>query len=499
MDKNPFDIPLPSSSGGDYETYKRLAYFSFPKTLEGIEGIKTSSSPPDFRLRADTVIFDTQIKEANRYLIEYAIHRIKWYYFGDNVKIIGGNSGNRYGDIKCFFLPSSLETINNNAFASYENTTCTSWRAHEDYSVFNNIKNFSSLKNIGHLAMWVKNEESYPDTLYFPKIETYNINAFRYKKGMHIFLGENLKDIESSYYTQKNRVVVPLEEVYFHLKSAIPPNFGTDEAKKLTIYVPKGTAEVYRNHIVWKYAKIIEEVAPLEKITLNREEVLLDIGETFNLVATPIPENADDATIVWSTDNEDVISLDEGHITALASGTAHVYAKSTDGSIVAMCTVIVKTHAESVVINPAEITLSKLGQIRQLEATVYPEEAYDKSVKWSSSNSSVCTVTQNGMIVAVDYGTAIILAVTNDGGHIASCVVVVDASTGIADVAADSYIVKNVNGVLLHGTKGDAICVINSQGVVVYRGVCSGGEEQVTLPKGLYIVTIGDKTMKIVL
>lgn len=88
---------------------------------------------------------------------------------------------------------------------------------------------------------------------------------------------------------------------------------------------------------------------------------------------------------------------------------------------------------------------------------------------------------------------------TADGSYPATCVVKVDTTTGVESVLLDKGVMKTDNGITVRGKTGELISIINSQGVVVYRGVCSGGEEQVTLPKGLYIVTIGDKTMKIVL
>ena len=162
-----------------------------------------------------------------------------------------------------------------------------------------------------------------------------------------------------------------------------------------------------------------------------------------------------------------------------------------------MVTVI--QHVSGISIEPKEVLFSKIGETMQLKAEILPANATDKGVKWTSSNSSVCAVTESGYLIALNDGTAIIVAMTADGSYPATCVVKVDTTTGVESVLLDKGVMKTDNGITVRGKTGELISIINSQGVVVYRGVCSGGEEQITLPKGLYIVTIGDKTMKIVL
>ncbi|MBR0045772.1 MAG: Ig-like domain-containing protein [Bacteroidaceae bacterium] len=154
----------------------------------------------------------------------------------------------------------------------------------------------------------------------------------------------------------------------------------------------------------------------------------MEVGDKASLTATPVPENADDINMIWSVDKPEVISVtEEGYIEALSSGTAVITIASTDGKIEKMCTVCVKTHATDAAIEPSQVIFTNLGDIAQLQAVVLPEETYDKSVKWTSSNPSVCTVTTQGKLVAMGYGDAVVMAVTNDGEIPATCVVKVMA------------------------------------------------------------------------
>lgn len=74
----------------------------------------------------------------------------------------------------------------------------------------------------------------------------------------------------------------------------------------------------------------------------------------------------------------------------------------------------------SVSLNKTNITLHK-GESETLNAVVYPLNATNKSVTWSSSNPSIATVDNNGMVTAVKEGKTTITAKTHDGGKTASC------------------------------------------------------------------------------
>lgn len=80
---------------------------------------------------------------------------------------------------------------------------------------------------------------------------------------------------------------------------------------------------------------------------------------------------------------------------------------------------------ESVGLDKSDITLVE-GSSAKLTATVLPENATDKSVKWSSSDAAVVSVDENGNLAALKPGSATITVTTTDGGKTASCTVSVD-------------------------------------------------------------------------
>ena len=85
-------------------------------------------------------------------------------------------------------------------------------------------------------------------------------------------------------------------------------------------------------------------------------------------------------------------------------------------------------HVTSVELNETFATLV-VGNTYTLVATVLPENATDKSVTWTSSNTNVATVDQNGAVIAVGPGNATITVTTNDGDKTATCAVEVSERT----------------------------------------------------------------------
>jgi hypothetical protein len=82
-----------------------------------------------------------------------------------------------------------------------------------------------------------------------------------------------------------------------------------------------------------------------------------------------------------------------------------------------------KVDVTSVSLSPDEIKLG-VGATTTLTATVLPEDASDKSLKWSSSDTAVATVS-DGVVTAVAPGNATISVITNDGGFTANCMAIV--------------------------------------------------------------------------
>ena len=164
----------------------------------------------------------------------------------------------------------------------------------------------------------------------------------------------------------------------------------------------------------------------VESVSLNKKELSLTEGESETLTATVKPDNATDKTVTWSSSDASVATVDAtGKVTAVKAGTATITAKAGDKS--ATCTVTVKAKVipvTSITLNKASLDLTE-GETETLTATVGPDNATDKTVTWSTSDSSVATVDASGKVTAVKAGTATITAKSGDKS--ATCTVTVKA------------------------------------------------------------------------
>ena len=94
-------------------------------------------------------------------------------------------------------------------------------------------------------------------------------------------------------------------------------------------------------------------------------------------------------------------------------------------------------HVKGVTLNKNIITLN-IGDTETLTATVAPNNATNKAVKWSTSNEAIATVATNGVVTAVAAGSATITVTTADGGKTAICVVTVTGgNSGTPDLSGN--------------------------------------------------------------
>ena len=160
-------------------------------------------------------------------------------------------------------------------------------------------------------------------------------------------------------------------------------------------------------------------------VTLSQNSLILRAGQASTIHAIIAPENATDKTVVWTSSNTGVATVSDGVITALKVGSATITAKAGDKS--ATCAVTVEaTPVSDVTVDPTQVTL-KAGQTATLSATVSPDDATDKTVVWTSSNTEVATVA-DGVITALKVGSVTITAKAGDKS--AACAVAVENAAG---------------------------------------------------------------------
>jgi Bacterial surface proteins containing Ig-like domains len=97
---------------------------------------------------------------------------------------------------------------------------------------------------------------------------------------------------------------------------------------------------------------------PVEVVSLDKTELVLDVGETTVLVATVFPANATNANVIWSSSDESVATVSStGAVTGVAAGSAVITVTTSDGGKTATCNVTVKETPSSSVTVPEAIDL----------------------------------------------------------------------------------------------------------------------------------------------
>ncbi len=176
----------------------------------------------------------------------------------------------------------------------------------------------------------------------------------------------------------------------------------------------------------------VSQTVPVTGIQMQQTTATILEGQTRQMIATILPDNATNKSVTWSSDNVSVATVNSnGLVAAKKEGTAKITAKTVDGNYKAICTVTVTKSAIAVTgvsISDPVVSL-ELGDTKQLSAIIKPSNATNYNVSWSSDNSAVVSVNSSGLITAKKAGTAKITVTTADGGFKATCQVTVTTPT----------------------------------------------------------------------
>ena len=169
--------------------------------------------------------------------------------------------------------------------------------------------------------------------------------------------------------------------------------------------------------------EVFKRVIPVESVSLDRTELLMEVDETVTLTSTVSPADATDRTVDWTVADPDIVSVQDGQVTAHKEGSTVVTASA--GGKSASCTVTVSAPSsdipvESVVLSETSLTV-EVGETVQLTAEVYPEDATNRVLTWSVERRGVAAV-QDGWVTGLRAGaTTKVYAIAGD--QFAECVI----------------------------------------------------------------------------
>lgn len=168
---------------------------------------------------------------------------------------------------------------------------------------------------------------------------------------------------------------------------------------------------------------------PQKKLVINNHENRLEVDETTQLSTEVLSDEISTDGLIWVSSDENIAKVDEnGVVTATGLGRAYIYATKEDTiELYDYCIVDV---VENIPVSNISLDVStlalKTGDEHQFIPTVEPENALDRTVTWTSSDETIATVNENGLVTAKSAGTAVITATSNYDKSISiSCTVTV--------------------------------------------------------------------------
>ena len=168
----------------------------------------------------------------------------------------------------------------------------------------------------------------------------------------------------------------------------------------------------------------------LESIALDLEKIDFSVAATGSdkqkqLNLTFNPTNPTYTEVTWMSTNEDVATVTStGLVEMVGEGTCAIVVTHVNSGKTASCAVSVnKVEATKISLDTTEIyfTLNSGDASKQLNVSFEPENVTHKEVTWISSDSSVATVSNTGLVTKVGKGEAKITARHNDSGLTATC------------------------------------------------------------------------------
>lgn len=176
------------------------------------------------------------------------------------------------------------------------------------------------------------------------------------------------------------------------------------------------------------YQTYVTEVPQVEIDNINIwiENSTLQKGEIANLQVTISPEEAKDHKLLYSSSNPQVATVDDqGAIQAISSGTTLITVKAEENNVQNTIEITVYSKVTDILLDQQEINM-QVGDTFKVNGIVLPEDANEKTILFSSQNTQVATVEEDGTVIAKEEGETKIIAISKENEEIkAECNLVV--------------------------------------------------------------------------
>lgn len=394
--------------------------------------------------------------------------------FSDSIKSIHSQAFSKCEKLPEISIPETVTYIDSEAF--YE---CSSLK---DISIPENVNNIGNNAfencdglqkvtvngsgNIGQKAFY--DCDALTDLTISDAVTSIGSNmCYSCDKLTNVKLGRGITTIPDSAFRQ----CASLTEVTLpRFCTTVAANAFAEDVKLTTVNVPVSVSKIETNSFSYpakmtfngKTGSYAEEYASSRNIKFNAVDApitnikyadsKMSIGtDTTVFPALTIEPEFDTDTVTFSSSDENILTVsDAGRVTSgwRNYGTAKITATTGSGKSTSIDITVVKT-ADSIGLDNTSLNLD-LGTIGKLTATMSPSDAVDV-LEWSSSNSDIAEVDQNGNVTAKAKGTAVITVKASYSGVSATCTVTVIPPAEITAFTVD----KGENGYTANITTAD--------------------------------------------
>lgn len=233
----------------------------------------------------------------------------------------------------------------------------------------------------------------------------------------------------------------------------------------------------------------------VDSVKLDTDTLKIEGTGTGILTAGISPTNATNKNVTWTTSDANIATV-SGKLTATVKGinpgTCYIKVVSQDSLKTANSVVVIVSPVaiDGVSLSPGTANLKLSGQVT-LKATITPANATNKSLTWSSDNTLVASVDNNGKVTANSTGTATITVSASNGEKTAACTVTVTATGVNAKHFSGIKVFPNpFKDIVLTSEVVDNITIYNTDGVTLRSEEQTSQISTADLSGGIYFVKI---------
>ncbi|MBR3493919.1 MAG: Ig-like domain-containing protein [Clostridia bacterium] len=161
----------------------------------------------------------------------------------------------------------------------------------------------------------------------------------------------------------------------------------------------------------------VQVVQSAEQITLDKQELTVDVSRTGMLTATVLPRDTNDKSVVWSSSDESIAKVSAGgRVTGVRVGSCVITCTSKEaGTVQATALVHVQQPVTKVHLN--EVPMVFVNDTWQLSASVEPITATNPTLAFTSSKPDVLSVDEAGIMRGLKAGEVYVTATATDGSR----------------------------------------------------------------------------------